>query len=395
MIELEDVTLQFGDVSVLDGVTLSAARGEFLALIGPNGAGKTTLLRTINGILEPDEGTVLVDGKPVSERSTKALSRLLATVPQDTHLGFSFTARQVVEMGRTPHRSRLDWSDDSDPVERALERTETTHLADREVGDLSGGERQRVLLARALAQEPDALLLDEPTANLDINHQVQVLDLVDSLVSDGKAAIAAIHDIDLAARYCDKIALLADGQIQAYGAPMDVLETDAVEEAFGIMTGTSTDPVTGMPRVTALEDRGQQTASVHVLGYGTEGAETVRALATAGYEVTVGPVPEGDVTTEVAAALELEAVTVPPFGHPERSTVEDAELLGESDIIVEVGGMASSVGMAVPSQSIEPDIQLQSADSAVPSVRGDGGDVEVVNSLPELIAAVRNQNTTD
>ncbi|PSP45087.1 hypothetical protein BRC69_07275, partial [Halobacteriales archaeon QH_6_66_25] len=186
MIDVDGVSLSFGDVPVLDGVDLRVEQGELVGLVGPNGAGKTTLLRTINGILDPDAGDVRLDGEPVAELSAREVSRQLATVPQDTHVGFAFTAEQIVEMGRTPHRSRLDWTDDDDPVDAALERTQTDHLRDRSVDDLSGGERQRVLLARALAQEPAALLLDEPTASLDINHQISVLGLVEDLVAEGR-----------------------------------------------------------------------------------------------------------------------------------------------------------------------------------------------------------------
>jgi iron complex transport system ATP-binding protein len=255
VITVENLSHSFGNVQVLDGVHLNVECGEFVAVVGPNGAGKSTLLRLINGTLSPDSGTVTLDGTPVSEQSARAVSRQVGTVPQDTSLGFAFTVEQVVEMGRTPHRSRLDWSEEGTPVERALERTQTTDLRDRTINEISGGQRQRVVLARALAQEPDALLLDEPTASLDINHQIRVLDLISELVADGKAVLAAIHDLDLAARYCDRIAVLADGQIWANGPPETVLDDPALERAFGIETRVADNPVTGTPTVTAVPDR--------------------------------------------------------------------------------------------------------------------------------------------
>jgi len=339
MIDASDVELSFGDVAVLEGVDLSVERGEFVAVVGPNGAGKTTLLRTINGLLTPDAGTVRLGGDRVTALSAKAVSRRVATVAQDTHVGFAFSAEQVVEMGRTPHRSRLDWSDDTDPVDRALERTEMTDLRERSVNDLSGGERQRVLLARALAQEPEALLLDEPTANLDINHQIGVLDLITELVEDGKAALAAIHDLDLAARYCDRLALLSGGEIRAVGPPEEVLTDDALAATFETTTAVTTDPATGTPRVTPVSDRPDRGEYVHVVGVGTNALRAVRSLWRAGFEVTLGPVPEGDAAAAFAADLGCRTVTAPPFQQVDDPALADAtELANAAAVVVDAGG---------------------------------------------------------
>ncbi|MEF8814285.1 MAG: ATP-binding cassette domain-containing protein [Halovenus sp.] len=394
MIRLENVSLRFGGLSVLEGIDLDVPRGEFLALVGPNGAGKTTLLRVINGILDPDSGSVTVDGTPPADYSAAALSRKLATVPQNTHLGFSFTAGQVVEMGRTPHRSRLDWGDESDHVERALDRTDTTHLADRDVGELSGGERQRVLLARALAQEPAGLLLDEPTANLDINHQIRVLELVESLVGEGKTAVAAIHDIDLAARYCDRIALLADGEIRVCDTPPAVLGTDAVEAAFGVSTAISTDPATGTPRVTAVAEPPERNARVHVIGHGDGGATAIRTLRAAGYDVTLGPVPEGDIATEAADALGIETVTAPPFARLDggvKSRV--AQMSEDSHVVVSVD--EDPVGRDGSETVLDGvDVRAQFDGNRTARARGDGGRAAVVQSPAGLVAAVRGHEST-
>ena len=254
MIRIDGVVVELGGREVLRDVSLSVPAGEFLGLVGPNGAGKTTLLRTVNGLVEPTRGRVAVAGEPVVGRSARDLARRVATVPQETTLGFDFSARDVVAMGRTPHQSRFAGADaaDHDAVERALERTETAALADRPVGELSGGERQRVLLARALAQETPVLLLDEPTASLDINHQVATLSLVRELAGEGRTAVAAIHDLDLAARFCDRLALVADGELVAVGTPREVLTADRLERAYGVRTVVSEHPVTGTPTVTAL-----------------------------------------------------------------------------------------------------------------------------------------------
>jgi iron complex transport system ATP-binding protein len=255
VIELDDLTVALGGTPILRDVTLTVKQGTFLAVVGPNGAGKTTLLRAVNGLLEPRSGEVQVGGTSVTDLSARDLARRVATVPQETSLGFDFDARSIVEMGRTPHRARLRGAATADElaVEQALERTNIRSLADRPVGELSGGERQRVLLARAVAQETPVLVLDEPTASLDINHQLATLSLARELVQEGRTAVAAIHDLDLAARFCDQMALLTDGEIVAIGPPSEVLTSERLAEAYGVPTEVTVNPVTGTPTVTALE----------------------------------------------------------------------------------------------------------------------------------------------
>jgi iron complex transport system ATP-binding protein len=390
VIRLDDVSLSFGDVTVLDGVDLHIEDGEFVALVGPNGAGKTTLLRTINGILEPDSGTVSLDGEDVADLSSKAVSHTLATVPQDTHVGFSFRAEQIVEMGRTPHRSRLDWSHDADPVERAMERTDTLALRDRQVDDLSGGERQRVLLARALAQEPEALLLDEPTASLDINHQIRVLGLVEELVAEGRAALAAVHDLDLAARFCDRLLLLHDGTIRSRGSPERVLGDDRLGAAFGTTPVVTRNDATGTPTVSAIEDRTERDHHVHVAGGGPGGATAVRTLWQAGFEVTVGPVPAGDVTAEIARQFNLEFVTAPAFERVSERTQDNASSLAMSaDLIVVTAGPGSDQ-LANGGGSV-PRVWTALAGESMATARVDGGEASAIERESELLEAVQDQ----
>ncbi len=345
MIRVEGLELTLGDSDVLTGVDLRVGKGEFVGLVGPNGAGKTTLLRCINGVLEPDGGAVRVEGRRVAETPADAVSRLVATVPQDGSVAFDFTVERLVEMGRTPHRSRLDWSDGSDAVEEAMERTGVTRFRERGVGSLSGGERRRVLLARALAQETPALLLDEPTASLDIDHQVRVLGLVTDLVSEGQAALAAIHDLDLAARFCDRVCLLSTGEIRAAGPPAEVLTADALETVFGTAAAVGVDPATGTPTVTALRDRPERDLHVHVAGGGRAGARAVSALWRAGCVVSLGPVPAGDVAAETARGLDCPVVTAPAFGEPETPAVTEEldRLLGGVAVCVDTGGPGSDI----------------------------------------------------
>ncbi len=318
MIELEAVHHRYGTTPVLDGIDLHVERGEFVGLVGPNGAGKTTLLQTINGIVEPDSGTVRIEGDDSSDLSSQELSRRIATVPQTREIGFAFTAEQIVEMGRTPHRSRMEWSIDGSAVDAALRRTNTASLRDRRVDELSGGERQRVLLARALAQEAPGLLLDEPTASLDINHQIQVLEQVRGLVRDGRAALAAIHDLDLAARFCDRLVLLANGAIRSAGPPAGVLTDGALSTAFDTETAVGTNPVTVSPTVTALPDPPTRDECVHVIGTGNGAVRAIGALWRSGISVSVGPVPDGGMAEQTADSLGATVVSVPPFSAPDR-----------------------------------------------------------------------------
>ncbi|WP_235853534.1 ABC transporter ATP-binding protein [Halosimplex salinum] len=331
LIEVDDVSMGYDDVTVLDDVSLSVAAGEFVGLVGPNGAGKTTLLKAINGVLAPARGSVRVADQRVADLSSRAASRRVATVPQDTTVAFEFTVEDIVEMGRTPYHGRFSGDPDAgEAVERALERTETDQFRDRSVASLSGGERQRVVLARALAQETPALVLDEPTASLDVNHQVRTLELVRDLVdSEGKAALAAIHDLDLAARFCDRLAVLADGDLLAVGPPEEVLTAEHVGTAFDTDAAVLPNPVTGTPAVTPLSEPGEFDATVHVVGTGERTARTVAALSSAGARVTVGAVPAGDVAAATAREVAAETVTAPAF------TTLDAEREAEArDLLV-------------------------------------------------------------
>jgi iron complex transport system ATP-binding protein len=317
-VAVEDLAVSFGDAAVFDGVSLTVDAGRFVGLVGPNGAGKTTLLRTVNGVLEPDAGTVSVGGDPVTALSAPELGRRVATVPQDTSPSFAFDVRDVVAMGRTPHLSRFDTESAADraAVERAMERTEVARFADRPIDEVSGGERQRVVLARALAQDAPTLLLDEPTASLDVNHQVRTLELVAELVEEGRTAVAAIHDLNLAAHYCDELVLLANGGVLATGPPADVLTEANLRSAFGARAAVTRHPVTGATYVAALPERDDGPGTrVHVVGGGGTASRLLYLLDAAGYAVSAGALNRGDSDLETAHHLGLDAVTLPPAAH--------------------------------------------------------------------------------
>ena len=264
-----------------------------------------------------------VAGVDAATCSSRRLARLVATVPQTTTLSFGFSVRETIEMGRHPHVSRFGAMDDTDvaAVDSAMAATAVESLADRPITDVSGGERQRVLLARALAQETPVLVLDEPTANLDINHAARTLELVRDAVTNGalsgRAAIAAIHDLDLAARYCDELVLLADGEIKAYGPPEAVLSAESIGAAFDTEVSIGTDPVTAtervVPRATVTAGDTAADRDVHVLGSGALAREAIARLAEAGCSGSVGPIPAGDIAAETARLNGFGVVDAPPF----------------------------------------------------------------------------------
>ncbi|MFC7222966.1 heme ABC transporter ATP-binding protein [Halalkalicoccus sp. GCM10025322] len=326
MIDVRDVDVRLGGVRILDSISAHVGEGRFVGLVGPNGAGKSTLLRTIGAVLSPDAGSVVLDDEDLHDLSSRAASRRVAAVPQDTNLSFDFDVRDVVAMGRTPYRSRLRPGDEAGDamVERALERTETEEFADRSIGSISGGERQRVILARALAQDTPVLLLDEPTASLDINHQLRTLELVRDLVDDGKTVIAAIHDLNLAAHYCDELVLLADGRVLESGPPERVLTESNLGRAFDTRAVVSRHPVTGAVYVTALPETNpeRREGRVHVIGGGGTVSRVLYVLSAAGYEVSVGALNEGDSDLETARLLGAEAVAVAPFAPVDASARE-------------------------------------------------------------------------
>lgn len=235
-VDIDELSFAYNGKSVLEGLDLTIREGEFLGLVGPNGSGKTTLLKNIGGVLEPDNGLIYLDQEDLSSLPTKEVATKVAALQQETRVGFDFTVREVVEMGRFPHLDRFERHTDVDTraVERAIEVTDLDEFCDRPVNQLSGGEKQRVFLALALAQEPDLLLLDEPTASLDINYQVKIMETVQELSSEGLTVVAAIHDLNLAAQYADRVALLSDGGIEVLGKPREILTVDNIAEVFGV-----------------------------------------------------------------------------------------------------------------------------------------------------------------
>jgi len=252
VLQITELCCGYHETEVVHGVSLSVRAGEMLGIIGPNGSGKTTLLRTASGILQPFGGTVLLEGEDLHRMTTSDVARRLAFVAQDILVDFSFTVREIVMMGRTPHLGRLGWETrrDLDAAERATKFLDVNHIANRPITEISGGERQRVFIAMALAQEPKLLLLDEPTSHLDINHQVGIMDLIRRMNDEeGVSVLLVSHDLNLAAEYCDRLVLLGKGSIVMTGTPEEVLTEENIKEVYSTSVRLERNPATGRPHV--------------------------------------------------------------------------------------------------------------------------------------------------
>ncbi len=249
---------------VLDNISFTAEVGELIGLVGPNGSGKTTLLKILDGLLKPKVGSVYLDGRKLQDLRLDEIARMMAMVPQDSIANSEFTVFEIVMMGRTPHLKRfsLEGAEDEKKVKKWMELTETIHLAERKLTEISGGERQRVIIARALAQEPKVLLLDEPTANLDICYQLQIMNLIKNLTRRlNLIAICAIHDLNLAARYCDKLILLSEGKIVAIGKPIEVITAENLRKVFKIDVKIAYDPETDSINIIPIKPLKDETSS--------------------------------------------------------------------------------------------------------------------------------------
>ncbi len=256
VLELCGVAKDFGPAAfTLHPIDLKIGEGEVFGIIGPNGSGKTTLLRAMAGLLVPDRGTVFVRGNPLSRKSPAARARTIAYVPQEAAPTFPFTVQEVVLMGRYPFLGWLGFekSHDLEIARWALEVTETDHLKDRIMGDLSGGERQRVILAMALAQEPDIVLLDEPTSFLDIKHQVNVHRLLVRLRKERQLTVVSVlHDLTMASTWFDRLCLMADGRAKRVGPPAEVIQYQLIKDTYETEVYIDVNAVTGRPYIIPL-----------------------------------------------------------------------------------------------------------------------------------------------
>jgi iron complex transport system ATP-binding protein len=249
-LELTGLSVDIAGKRIVRDIDISVPTGSFVGLLGPNGSGKSTILKAVYRVNRPAEGQVLLDRADLLAMRPRDAARRVAVVAQESTVEFDFTVQEMVMIGRTPHKRAFESDDHSDRtiVERAIDRVGCNHLVDRRFNSLSGGEKQRVLIARAIAQEADHLILDEPTNQLDIRYQVEILELVSGL---DVTVLAALHDLSLAALFCESVYLIADGRIVAAGTPAQVITAEIVQHAYGADVLVVEHPETGTPHLIA------------------------------------------------------------------------------------------------------------------------------------------------
>ncbi len=336
------LTAGYGTTPVLEGVDLQVGKGELVAVVGPNGSGKTTLVRALSGTLGPLSGQVRIGDADVHALTSRERARRVAVVPQSSPLQFAFTVREVVELGRTAYLTGLGslGSDDRAAVKQAMEQAGVAALAARDATTLSAGQVQLVAIARALAQKAEVLLLDEPTAHLDVTHQIEIMETVRRLVkAEGLACVAVLHDLNLAATYADRIVMIAKGRVRAQGAPPQVLTRANIASTFGLDVLVRRHPVSGaffvVPLSVALSanEEAPSRASpqrVHLVCGGGTGAPLMGELVRRGAQVSVGVVNVLDTDFEVAESLGLRVVAEAPFSEITASSLEEARPLALS-----------------------------------------------------------------
>ncbi|MEI7826799.1 MAG: ABC transporter ATP-binding protein [Euryarchaeota archaeon] len=340
-VRVDGVDCYYLETQALNNAQLTVRPGEVIGLVGPNGSGKTTLIKAISGVLRPQVGIITLDDADVYRIKPKRLAQQMAVVPQSTDtFFFDFTVEEVVLMGRSPHIRFLgtESTHDFDVVQKALEMTDVARFADRKINELSGGERQRVIIARALAQEPKILLLDEATSQLDIGIKIEIFDLVRRLAASGIAVIAAIHDLNLAAQYCDRLLLLKRGEIIADGTVEEVLTQEHITEAFDVSALVRKHPITNAFSITLLPQQtpGERSSEkVHVIPGGGKGAPVIHGLVQQGLSVSAGVVNTLDTDYDVAQHFGIECAVEAPFSPiSSEAHSRNEQLIQEARIVV-------------------------------------------------------------
>jgi len=252
MLEVNDLNFNFGKENILKHISLNIDKGCFYSIIGPNGSGKTTLLRNISRVLHPVKNTVFINKGDISDLNQKEVAKIMAVVPQNTNIDFDFTALDIVMMGRAPHLRRFESENEKDlkKVKEAMEITNTWNLREKNINHLSGGERQRVIVARAIAQDTEVILLDEPVSNLDLYHQVEVMNTVKTLVENRNIIVVAVlHDLNLASNYSDHIFLMSNGKLICEGTSEEVITEENINKVYKVKVSLTENPFTKRPHI--------------------------------------------------------------------------------------------------------------------------------------------------
>lgn len=326
-LQINNIACRYETVNVLENINFSADEGDFIGVIGPNASGKSTLLKSISKILKPHIGVVLLNERNLYTLKSIEVAKKIAVVPQESVISFAFSALEVVLMGRIPHLNRFEMESTKDLAiaKKAMQLTNSWYLRERPINQLSGGEKQRVIIARALTQEPKVLLLDEPTGHLDINHEIEILDLIKKLNKEERMVVIAIfHDLNIASQYCDRLILLNKGKIFTAGRVGNVLTGENIEKVYGIKVIVKQDELSGKLLIhpqrkrTIKETKGR----VHIVAGSGTAIWLMNGLADNGYDVSLGVINIGDSDYITAKALDLDIVEEKPFSPIARESHE-------------------------------------------------------------------------
>ena len=341
LLNVDGVECRYGSVKVLEDVNLKVEGGDFVGILGPNGSGKTTLLKSISRILKPHKGTILLNKADIYSLKSVDVAKQMAVVPQDTSIGFNFAALDIVLMGRNPHMKRFQMESEKDMAiaRKVMNLTNIWHLAERPINELSGGEKQRVIIARALAQEPKILLLDEPLTHLDIINQLEIMDLVKDLcVKEKLIVLAVFHDFNLAARYCNSAVMLKDNKVFSAGSLTDVLTSENIKSVFHVDAIVKKHLVTNSIFVIPLSPQKSSPSrkcSIHLIcGAGT-GTALMKVLLDEGYSVTAGVLNVLDTDFETAQFLKIPVTSEAPFSPiTEKTHKANLAMISEASTVV-------------------------------------------------------------
>ena len=341
-LEVDNLEYGYDNSLTLKGISFHVEKGEFLSIIGPNGSGKSTLLKTLNRLYKIKSGTILIESRDINDYKSRDMAKKIALVPQDTSIDYEFSVEDVVMMGRHPYKGRFQKEDqeDLDIIYEAMEMTNTLKLRDRLITEISGGERQRVFIAKALAQKPSIILLDEPTSHLDINHQMDILNLLKTLNEQrGMTIVLVIHDINLAARYSHEIILLNAGKIQRKGTPEAVITNENVEIAYNLKVAIEKNKYTNTIYLTPIEiphiAANNNLKRIHIICGGGTGQDVINQLYYKGFKLSLGVLNVGDSDWELGKSLRIPMVEEAPFsGISDKAYNKNFDTVQSSDIIV-------------------------------------------------------------
>jgi iron complex transport system ATP-binding protein len=337
-LQARGLTWRVGKATIVDRLDIEVQRGELVGVIGPNGAGKTTLLRLLAGVRSPSAGEVLLDGRAVAGMDSRGRARRLSFMTQDISQVFPFSVMEILLMGRYPHLGRFqsEGADDVARARRMLSYVGLTAMEDRGFNGLSGGERQLVLFAKALVQDTDGLLLDEPSSSLDIHHEDRIFSMCQELAREGRAVVASVHNLSVAAHYCTRLVLLQTGRIACEGRPEQVLRSDILDTVYGVRTMVSPSLATGSLTVTVVpRDTGAAGARVHLIGGAGSAVNLTRELFRLGCSLTGGIAHEYDSDDKLWKSLGIRCMTVGAFSRITDEQIRDAApFVEEADLTV-------------------------------------------------------------